>query len=356
MNKKKKIFLVYMLVQAIFIGMLPISMVQAAEAASDINVVSISTLNKIEKINDEISELRMKKASLTKEDSVSRAEIEKQIMLKKQEMAALGAEKVEHELLEQLIGAAMESINTEEGTALAYIAEHPDEIARIADQFEGMYDITGVAVNYDGKEQYHLIFTCCENDSHLHQITTKNAYDSFKANSIDATNILNDTIVLYGQKLFGAILAEIEHPIAKIIQCLPWEWLGVKKPAANQISSNGDALVVTLNTVSTQKFVFVRSSSAQSWDCCLSTNKVSCAVSWTEAVNINGEAVNKSMDYDTVWTYGNWNNATVDANTAFESNEIYRTCISEIRVHSTSKDVDIITHEIHTPMYIIHMI
>lgn len=348
----KKIFLVYVLVQALLISTLPVSMVQAAEIASDLNAVSISTLNEIERINDEIIELRMEKANLDEEDFVRRAELENQIMAKKEEMTALGAEKVEHEFLEELLESAIQTINTEEGIAVASLENPPYDIARIAAQFEGMYDISGVAVNYDGKEQYHLIFSSIDNDKHLHKVTTKNVYNSFTANSNEAANFVNDLIEIYGQKLF----AELISTINPVLSWVPWELVCSSKPAANQISSSGNALLVTLNTVSTQKFVFVRESASHSWDCCLSTNKVSCAITVTSAVNVNGIAKNESKDYGPFWIDGNWDNATVDANTAFKLKDVWRTCISEISIHSNSKGVDAITQEIHTPMYIIHMV
>lgn len=341
-----------MLVQALFISIIPVPMAKAAEAATDINIVSISTLNEIERLNDEIIELRMKKASLDEEDYAQRTEIENQIVAKKEKMAALGAEKVEREFLEELIEAAMDTANIEAGISPAALTNPPDQIAQIAAQFEGMYEISGVGIEYYGTEQYHLIFTSIDCDRHLHQVTTVNAYDSFEANSNVAANFVNEAINIYGQKIFGKVLSSI-HPF---LQWAPWEVFCESKPSASQISSNGNALVVTLNTISTQKFVFVRGSSAENWHNCLSTNKVSCAVSATVAVNVNGEAKNRSKDYGAVWVFGDWDRAIVDAKAAYESNDVVRNCICEISVHSNSKNADVITQQIHAPKYVADMV
>ena len=112
----------------------------------------------------------------------------------------------------------------------------------------------------------------------------------------------------------------------------------------------------TLNTVSVQKFVFVYDTSKDNWVYCLSTNKVSCSLSVTAALCIDGRAVNQSKDYGPTWIYGDWNNASKDADFGYNNGIEMQTCISEVRVESTSKNTVEVVNYIHTPKYVAHML
>jgi len=200
------------------------------------------------------------------------------------------------------------------------------------------------------QKQIHLIFTSIGQDRNLHRSTSKKIYDSFEANSNECKKFINDLIKVYAAKVVNVIIGD------SIINLAPWELLFNDKPQANQISSNGDALYATLNTVSVQKFVFVYDTSKDNWVYCLSTNKVSCSLSVTAALCIDGRAVNQSKDYGPTWIYGDWNNASKDADFGYNNGIEMQTCISEVCVESTSKNTVEVVNYIHTPKYVAHML
>ena len=111
--------------------------------------------------------------------------------------------------------------------------------------------------------------------------STKVFCDKFSSNSVKAQEWIKEILNIYVGKATSAVLDKIPG-----VKYLPYELLtnGVK-PQPSEISSTGNALVVTLNTTTTIKFTYVGDSIKNTWTHCLTDNMVSYAVSYTASLH-----------------------------------------------------------------------
>ncbi len=131
--------------------------------------------------------------------------------------------------------------------------------------------------------------------------------------------------------------------------------LKVVREKASEISSTGNATVVTLNTVVVQKFVFVWNNSSENWVYSLSANRMNAYQTVTLALNIKGKAVNKSLDFEPYDIRGDYDNAKAIANQHSNGFEAVR-CIDSYVAYSSSKNINQIKMDILTPRFVAHML
>jgi hypothetical protein len=228
---------------------------------------------------------------------------------------------------------------------------HPSDLI---ENFNDMYDMSGsYATTYAGRTQYHLVFQSKGNDPYLRNVKTDHFYDGISAGSTEARNWVQEIIKIYAEKFVGTSLG-IMSPY---LELLPYELLDIAtQPTASAISSTRNATVVTVNTVSIQKFVYIYNTSLSEWIFGVSTNKVSMSTTVTQAITVNGRAYNKSVDYNGYWIYGDYLNASTDANNEYNTGNARNTCIYKVSGYSESKDRDIVTVDIFDPTFVAHMI
>ncbi|MBR1831916.1 MAG: hypothetical protein IJ784_05710 [Ruminiclostridium sp.] len=120
----------------------------------------------------------------------------------------------------------------------------------------------------------------------LHKTGFKLLYGSFLSGSADANKWINEAISLVAQA--GVTLITGLMPGGKVI---PYAYIADKlvsgNQPANQISANGNALLLALNTVTTVKFTYIQKSNGD-WVQTLSSNKVKAEPSFTSYLSING--------------------------------------------------------------------
>ena len=100
-----------------------------------------------------------------------------------------------------------------------------------------------------------------------------------------------------------------------------------------KILSEGDALVCTVSTASTIKFVYVYDEEADEWQYVLTTSYAHCSITHTVCVFIDGEPLHDSVDYNDVMVYGDYNDAIEDASYAFSEGETMNTCLESLDVY-----------------------
>ena len=274
-------------------------------------------------------------------DSKQLEEIQNKMDIVETELLSLGAEKPSKEKMKELLIAS----SGEQGNTINW---HPEELI---DDFDHMYDIWGYTNKYGDLDTYHLMFQYDGNDPYLHKNVTKVIYDSISPGSQAAQYWVDETIKIYAQKLIGTGLG-LANPL---VNWLPWELLFTSPPSPNEISSSGDATVMTLNSVTAVKFVFVYDSQFDEWVHSLSTNRVNYSYTVTEAVVRNGIPYNDSEDFNGLYVFGNFNSANADAGEAFEDGDFVNTGMYKLGVYSDSKSQDEINISLHCPDLVIHM-
>lgn len=313
-----------------------------------LNVVTPEAAAEIERLAEENNTLR---ETIQNEDSpiLSRQnnqEFLNKIENNKEKMESLGASTPSDELLIDLIKAEIKQSGIQ-------VASDWDP-SQIVSDFKGMYDMSAsYSTTYGGKTQYHVVFQHNGNDSHLKNIQSEKFYNGISAGSAEARNWVNEVIKIYAEKLVGEGLGLL-HPALSLI---PYELLGIAvKPNSQKITSTRDATIVSLNTTSIQKFVYVYNSSSRDWFFALSTNKISYSTTVSQLLTVSGKSYNKSNDYNYRWEYGDYNKAASDADSAYNSGYSKKTCVNKVAGYSTSKGKDVVIANIFTPTYVSHMI
>ena len=350
MAEIKKILTVFLA----FLFTLPLEICAYAENAPDIsgklmekysiNVVSPEAASEIESLNVQISILQsaLNNRSLSRSDA---EQINLEINNYKKRVKELGSSSPSEEFLEELILSSMPQAASRMG-----MDWHPSQLAQ---SMISMYDTSlSYATTYDGRAQYHLILRHKGADPYLHVVKTDHFYNGISKGSTEAHNWAQETMKFYVEAYMDFIIGQI-NPFLTLI---PYTLLGIAaQPNDSAIYSNQDATVATINTTSTQKFVYVFDNYSNGWYYALSTNYVSCAVTITQAISVNGISYNDSEDYNNIIVYNQYTDAHIDANSAYEASVTGNTCISEVIGYSQSKSREMISCRIHTPTYIIHM-
>ncbi len=330
---------------------LPLGLTVSAEIAPNVRIMP-SSLNIISpEAAEEIERLLVKNSDLEamlSNESVSRSstlEIQREIDNNNKRIEELGVSSPSNALLEDLIHSSMP-----DDALLLRDGWHPSELV---EEMSCMYDLSAsYATTHEGRAQYHLNVKHKGEDPYLHVVKTDHFYDGIPKGSTEAHNWAHEIIEIYAQRLASYAI----NKLSPVLSVLPYEVLGIaQQPNDSAIYSSQDATVVTLNTTSTQKFVFVYDDYNSGWYYALSTNRVSCSITVTQALSINGRSYNNSKDYNNINEFNEFFNAAADANRAYELGTQFNTCISEISGYSTSKDKDMVSCKIFTPYYIYAM-
>lgn len=319
--------------------------------ASTGNDLSLYEVQQAEDIIDDISNLELQAANLRKNTTANTYKqlmlIKHKISLLEKSLIALGVERA----TDESINAVLKSDKTFRANYGLLKQAQPSALAstpgdNIISTYSGAYKVWQYSTTYQGKKQNHIIFQGNGNDPYLHKTKTGHIYNSISPNTTEATQWVNEVVKIYASKAFGSI---------PIVEWLPYELLGLVKPKPSVISSSGNATVVTLNAVTTQKFVFVWNESAGDWVYSLSVNKVNYSETRTVAMNVNGVARNESVDKGPYYINGDYNNASSLANAYSNGYEAVR-CIDSIYAYSSSKDKNVISIDILTPRFVAHML
>ncbi len=186
----------------------------------------------------------------------------------------------------------------------SYFKETLSALNQIYDVYGNQYTYYNGVQNY---EIYDIVvmfsaqkYNPAYGNVNLAKNNTKVFCDKFSSNSVKAQEWIKEILNIYVGKATSAVLDKIPG-----VKYLPYELLtnGVK-PQPSEISSTGNALVVTLNTTTTIKFTYVGDSTKNTWTHCLTDNMVSYAVSYTAALHYKGKSVNKSFDSKPRKVYG----------------------------------------------------
>jgi hypothetical protein len=316
--------------------------------SNDIVILSNESANLIELKLEELSELKLKKELEelnTTDNKKTILNLEKEIKKIKKELQSLGAEKPSKKFLTKLLEAEKKKMDKEFGILSDW---HPSDII---DTFDGAYDVWGYSTTYSGYQLYHLIFEYNGNDPYLAKSDTEKIYDAFSQGSSDAYYWLEETIKVYAEKLVGGGLGLL-NPLTQFV---PWELLFSSKPSSNEISSTGDALVATLSSLTTQKFVYVYDTLNSEWAYALSTNRVNYAYTFTEIIYKDGSCYHDNESQSNQNVYGDYYSASSDAVDYFESYTYGKTCIDKLAAYSDSNSSDEINMSIFTPTFVAHM-
>lgn len=341
MFKKKKIILMFML--------LIISVFFSKRVfANDEKELTDKEVKTAERIIEKLSILRNKKND-TSLKSMYGSNTDYDIIKYEQELLSLGVKKATDESINELLKSDKE-FRTKKGLQATYgVSENPGD--GIIKSFKGAYNVWQYQTTYDGKKQTHVVFEGIGKDPYLQKTKTGHIYNKISPNTNEAKNWLAEVVKIYAYKGVGAIIAQTV-PIAG---WLPYELLGVDKPKPSEISSTGNATVLTLNAVVVQKFVFVWNNFSKNWVYSLSTNRINASHTVTLALKIKGKAVNKSVDFGPYDIRGDYDNAKAIANQYSNGFETVR-CISSYTAYSSSKNINQIKMEILTPRFVAHMI
>lgn len=318
----------------------------ATQKINGLTVVSQEEATEIEQliaINNNLN-LELEKASKTRADT---SKITREIEMNNQKIADLGAHAPSDELLEKLVIASMS-----QSDIMPCALWHPSDIV---EGLKSMYDLShSYSTIYNGKQQYHLIFRHNGNDLKLSRVKTDHFYDKIDINSKDAYDYLTDVISFVFEYTVSSLITEV-YPSWVMI---PAKMIGVvaASPEETSITSSGNALVVTANTAAIQKFVFIYDEANDDWFYALSTNMVTYALSFTQAVTVDGRAINYTNTYTNMTMNGAYYSALADSDSAFDAGLPRFTCIYELAGYSDAKNKKMMNVKIHSPKYVIDMV
>ena len=295
-----------------------------------------------ERIIEKLSILRNKKNDVSLKRMFD-GDTDYDITKYEQKLLSLGVKKASSESINELLKSDRD-FRTKKGMTVAYgISNNPaDDIIRT---FQGVYNVWQYQTTYGGKKQTHVIFESIGKDPYLNKTQTGYIYNKISPRTREARNWISEIVKIYAYKGIGAI---------PILGWTPYELLEVAKPKPSEISSTGNATVVTLNTVVVQKFVFVWNKSSKNWVYSLSTNRMSASHTVTFALNVRGNAINRSFDFGPYDIRGDYDNAKAIANQHSNGFEAVR-CIDSYTAYSTSMRTNKIKIKIHTPRFVAHM-
>ena len=315
----------------------------ANSVSEDDIMLSSKTQSEVELIENKIENIAALRLVL-ENNNISKAEainINNEINSLKTDLEELGA-KPSRETLITLVTAALAQMDSP-------LKWHPRDIV---DQFDGAYDVWGYTTTYSGKPQYHLVFEDGGYETDLKKMRTQSYKKRFSSGSSGAQYWVNETLKVYAQKLIGSGLG-LANPL---INFTPWELFFSSQPSPNIISANSDSTIITLNTNSIQKFVFVYDSGLDDWHYALSVNKLRYSYTVTEAITISGTPQNESKDYNHKNVYGDYSRASYYANSNYNASIDTCRCIDEIAVRRNSNSSDYCEISIFTPRFVSHMI
>lgn len=348
MKRQKRLKVLSLFICLTYIFLFSTGGVLKASTGKDLSLYEVQ---QAEDIIDQISNLELQAANILEsaaEDTYNQLTLIKyKIGLLEKALIGLGVDRATDESINAMVRSD-EAFRTNQGlpqhNQASILSATPGD--NIINTYSGAYKVWQYSTTYQGKKQNHIIFQGNGNDPYLHKTKTGHIYNSISPNTTESTRWVNEVIKVYASKAFGSI---------PVVEWLPYELLGVAKPKPSAISSTGNATVVTLNAVTTQKFVFVWNESAQDWVYSLSVNKVNYSETRTVAMKINGVARNKSVDKGPYYINGDYNNASSLANTYSNGYEAVR-CIDSIYAYSSSKDQNVISIDILTPRFVAHML
>lgn len=318
-------------------------------------------IQKIEKKLDELQELTMDKLKLKKElnevkdiDKINNINNKlKSIAIKmaiiKEELYDLGAEEPSDELLLDLIkdsiNKALEDSKTKKEMESIINSEnwHPEEFVR---DFKKKYDVWGYETKAYGEKVYCLMFRHNGNDPYLSKSSHKRTYGSFKEGSLDARNFVKEVVKIYAIKLRNNLLDRIN-----LVKYLPYELVLDRQPDADTISGNN--FLLTLDTASTIKFVYIKND--YEWREYCITNKIYYTYSREMTIFKDGK-IHKYRDANDkgAWIYGDYDDAIYDAVKAKRNHSSARTSITKVS-HWCEKANKGITIDQLCPNLITHM-
>lgn len=310
-----------------------------------VDVIGPNAAAEIEALIAENEMLNMQLDNETISEEIA-LKIRGQIARNDERVQELGGSAPPHELLEDLILSVMNQYEVQSTNNW-----HPSDLAS---DLSVKYNVSSsYATSYGGKSQYHLVLKSNDKDPYLKINKSEHFYDSITPGSTEAQKWVKDVIKIYAEKFIGAGLGVL-HPA---LSFLPYELLGLEsQPDENSISSAGDATELTVNTVTTVKFVYVLEESTNEWVYALSTNRVSFATTVTQLLSINNRAYNKSTDLNGLYDNGDYYSASADANSAFAAGITRNTCVGSINASSEEKPEIVVVVPIKAPTYVVDMI
>ena len=296
---------------------------EIAKLKEQIEYTPAKSYSRINEINEEIT---------AKEGEIDRL---------RQEIEELGAETSVEKVFSELgISSGSSEVDSMNNGISMCSSFTPSDIV---DTFDEAYDMTGMRkITYvDGKMQlqYHVIFQTKEcKDPYL----TLRGYDVLLLDEIDkgseeAKKLLEATLEVCANILWDRLKEELEdyeyiYKAMTVAEYTPSSLFEVDA-GFEKISSVGESLTCTVASASTIKFVYVYNEDADEWEYALTTSYAHCSITHTISVFIDGEPLNKSVDYNDVMVYGNYNDAIEDAGYAFSKGETMNTCLESLDVY-----------------------
>lgn len=249
---------------------------------SNADVLFDSYIEELSSLNMELSALNDAKEN---DDIISSVydkryeQLTNQIEDVKANLSSIGAETPDTDL-DNMVKLFLSTDNQDRSVStLAYYEDAETYFANALSMLNQMYDIYGRQDSYyNGSKTYEyyslrIVYSSAKaasNNSnvHLYQVNEKVFYDKITANSIAATNFVNEIIDIYIQKIVSGAFDAVG------LGFLPYELFTSSKPSPSTISSTGSAMYMRLRSTNTLKYTFIYDSEDDCWIACTISNMV----------------------------------------------------------------------------------